>query len=283
MLLDQGAHYNALQVAYLKGHGEVAQILPDRSAYLTTLAWCEGLLAACMFDDEKSVETLLNLDQQHWNEHIQVAIDTALQAASFKCHENIVRLLLKKGANVNARSGSFGNALYAASLTREDLVLDAAQFSMWEAMESIAIEPLTTGNALEASLLITVLNGKDRTRQSFNKVSADLLEIVIENASISRHEFLGLSPADPAKVVKILLDNDVDVNAQDGKFGNPLQAASYIGNEKVVRMLLNKGADANAEGGWYGNAPNAALARGHKGVEQTLREYAKIDGRVALS
>ena len=43
----------------------------------------------------------------------------------------------------------------------------------------------------------------------------------------------------------MLLDKGVDVNAQGGRFGNALQAASERGHEKVVTMLLDKGADVS--------------------------------------
>jgi ankyrin repeat protein len=39
----------------------------------------------------------------------------ALQAASFGGHEAIVKVLLEKGAEVNAQGGIYGNALQAAS------------------------------------------------------------------------------------------------------------------------------------------------------------------------
>jgi ankyrin repeat protein len=42
----------------------------------------------------------------------------ALQAASLQGHEAIVKLLLEKGADVNAQGGHYGNALQAASIRR---------------------------------------------------------------------------------------------------------------------------------------------------------------------
>jgi hypothetical protein len=36
----------------------------------------------------------------------------------------------------------------------------------------------------------------------------------------------------------MLLDKGVDVNAQGGKYGNALQAASYRRHEAVVKVLL---------------------------------------------
>ncbi|GFF23322.1 NACHT nucleoside triphosphatase [Aspergillus udagawae] len=72
------------------------------------------------------------------------------------------------------------------------------------------------------------------------------------------------------KVVQMLLDRGADVNAQGGRFGNALQAASFRGHEKVVQMLLDQGADVNAHGGLYGNALQAASYKGHEKVVQML-------------
>ena len=72
------------------------------------------------------------------------------------------------------------------------------------------------------------------------------------------------------KVVQTLLDARADVNAQGGKYGNALQAASYGGHEKVVQILMNAGAEVNAQGGEYGNALQAASENGHEKVVQIL-------------
>jgi hypothetical protein len=71
-------------------------------------------------------------------------------------------------------------------------------------------------------------------------------------------------------VVKMLLDRDADVNAQGGDYGNALQAASAGGYEAVVKMLLNKDADVNAQGGYYSNALLAASEQGHEAVVKIL-------------
>ena len=41
----------------------------------------------------------------------------------------------------------------------------------------------------------------------------------------------------------MLLEKGADVNAQGGRFGNALQAASAGGHDKVVQMLLENGAN----------------------------------------
>ena len=40
----------------------------------------------------------------------------ALQAASYHGNQEIVKLLIEKGADINAQGGEYGNALQAASL-----------------------------------------------------------------------------------------------------------------------------------------------------------------------
>jgi ankyrin repeat protein len=38
----------------------------------------------------------------------------------------------------------------------------------------------------------------------------------------------------------LLLDKGADVNAQDGVYGNALQAALFMGNLEIVQLLLDK-------------------------------------------
>jgi ankyrin repeat protein len=71
-------------------------------------------------------------------------------------------------------------------------------------------------------------------------------------------------------VVQLLLDEDADVNAQGGYFGNALQAASGEGHKQIVEILLYRGADVNAQGGNYGNALQAASEKGHEQIVKIL-------------
>jgi hypothetical protein len=60
--------------------------------------------------------------------------------------------------------------------------------------------------------------------------------------------------------VEVLLLHGADVNAQGGRDGNALQAASAGGHVELVQLLLEKGADVKAQGGSDGNALQAASA-----------------------
>ncbi|KAI1577402.1 vegetative incompatibility protein HET-E-1 [Pyrenophora tritici-repentis] len=71
-------------------------------------------------------------------------------------------------------------------------------------------------------------------------------------------------------ITRLLLDAGAEVNAQGGRFGNALQAASYGGYEQVVKALLDNGADVNAQGGDYNNALQAASYFGESAVLKLL-------------
>jgi hypothetical protein len=73
-------------------------------------------------------------------------------------------------------------------------------------------------------------------------------------------------------VVRLLIENDADVNAQGGEYGNALQAASLKGHKAVVRLLIENGADVNTQGGVFGNALQAASSEGHEAVVRLLIE-----------
>ena len=48
--------------------------------------------------------------------------------------------------------------------------------------------------------------------------------------------------------MKMLVHAGPDVNAQDGRYGNALQAASILGHQQIVRILVDAGKDLTAKG-----------------------------------
>ncbi|KAK3346555.1 ankyrin repeat-containing domain protein [Lasiosphaeria hispida] len=72
------------------------------------------------------------------------------------------------------------------------------------------------------------------------------------------------------EIVAMLLDKGADVNAPGGPYGTALQAAAGEGNEEIVAVLLDKGADVNAQGGLYGTAIQAAAGKGNKEIMMIL-------------
>ncbi|KAH8728164.1 ankyrin repeat domain-containing protein [Phaeosphaeriaceae sp. PMI808] len=182
----------------------------------------------------------------------------ALQAASSKGHEQIVKLLLDKGADVNAQSGYHGNALQAASFRGHEqivkLLLDkGADVNAQGGHYGKALQAASSkGHEQIVKLLLD--KGADVNAQSGYHGNA------LQAASSEGHE----------QIAKLLLDKGADVNAQGGLYGNAIQAASYEGHEQIVKLLLDKGADVNAQGGDYGKALQAASYEGHEQIVKLL-------------
>ena len=71
-------------------------------------------------------------------------------------------------------------------------------------------------------------------------------------------------------IVLRLFHNNANLNAQGGYFGNALQAASFAGHKKIVKFLFHRKANVNAQGGFYGNALQAASSAGHENIVKFL-------------
>ncbi|EXM13556.1 hypothetical protein V3481_007004 [Fusarium oxysporum f. sp. vasinfectum] len=72
-------------------------------------------------------------------------------------------------------------------------------------------------------------------------------------------------------IVKLLLDNGADVNAQGGDlYGTELQTAALEGHEHIVKLLLDNGANVNAQVEEHGTALQGAFAGGHEHIVKLL-------------
>ena len=83
-------------------------------------------------------------------------------------------------------------------------------------------------------------------------------------------------------LVRILLaGQEVDVNAQQGSFYTPIQAASRAGRQEIVQMLLDAGADVDYPGTSSLTALN--IASGWSEMSQTpLDEYTGVDQQATV-
>lgn len=57
---------------------------------------------------------------------------------------------------------------------------------------------------------------------------------------------------------------------------NALQTASWGGHQEIVKLLLDNGAEVNAQGGDYGNALQAASRGGHREIVKLLQRRGAI-------
>jgi ankyrin repeat protein len=188
----------------------------------------------------------------------------ALQAASREGYEAVVRLLVDKGADVNAQGGEYGNALQVASSGGHEAVVQL----LLDKGADVNAQGGEYGNALQAASW--------RGREAVVRLLVDKGADVNAQGGWYGNALQAASSDGNEKIVKLLVDKGADVNAQGGEYGNALQAASREGYEAVVRLLLDKGADVNAQGGHYGNALQAASWRGHEAVVRLLVDRGAI-------
>jgi ankyrin repeat protein len=183
---------------------------------------------------------------------------SALQAASYNGLEEMVKLLLEKGADVNAQGGYYGNALQAASVDGSKAVVRL----LLDEGADVTAQGGVYGNALQAAseqgnlAIVRLILDKGANVN----VKGGVYGNALQSAALMGHE----------AVVRLLLEEGADVNSQGGLYGNALQAASVMGREVVVEVLLEKGADVNAKGGVYDNALQAASFDGDEAIVQLL-------------
>ncbi|MCJ1471194.1 hypothetical protein MMC07_009842, partial [Pseudocyphellaria aurata] len=197
------------------------------------------------------------------DQHVHWQCDNELYVASQKGHEQIVKLLLDYGAEVNAQGGQYDTALYAASIE---------------------------GHVQTVKLLIdngANVNAKGRRNHNSAVKAASargheqVVRLLLENGAEVNgegdrgHPLYAASSGGHEQVVKLLIENGADVNAQEGDWGNALFSSSMKGHEQIVKLLLDHGAEeVNTQGGKYGTALQAASDNGEEQIVKLLLDNA---------
>ena len=210
----------------------------------------------------KARQTLLNFLEKNATDmnFPNLNLDVVLYLASFLNNKTMLLLLLRKGANVNAEGGYYGNALQVASRGG----LEEIARSLLENGADVNVQGGYYGNALQAASF-----------DGHEKIARLLLE---NGANVNAEGGYYGNPLQAAsrggheEILRLLLENGANVNAEGGFYGNALHAASFGGHEKTARLLLENGANVNAEGGFYGNALQAASREGHEEIVRLLLE-----------
>ncbi|KAF7971657.1 hypothetical protein HWV62_20620 [Athelia sp. TMB] len=188
--------------------------------------------------------------------------DNALQAASYHGHEGVVQILLEHGAHVNTHGGKYTNALRAAfhgghvNVARLLLEHEADVTVREERRGTLLQEAARHGDFATVQLLLE--HGADA-----NAPAGQSYGTALQNAS----------GCDNYDLVRLLLQHKADVNAPPGPEGPALQIASGRGELNIVRLLLEHGADVEAPAGPKGTALQNASGCDNYDLVQLLLEH----------
>jgi ankyrin repeat protein len=182
---------------------------------------------------------------------------TPLHTATVKGNEEMVRLLLEHGAEVNS-SGSAdhgGCPLYEASrhgyLTIVGVLIEnAAKIDYQTTCHSTALQAASNAGHTEIVRLLLDNNANANLISIQKPRSTALLCAVAQG-----HE----------EITRMLIDHGADVNLQTEQ-GTALQVASYKGQSRIARLLIQEGARPTGAGGPNGTALESAMYGGHKDI-----------------
>jgi ankyrin repeat protein len=275
-LLDSGADLESedcrlgtpLELAVVKRHDHIIKLLLERGAETNKPShqFSNTLEAACNANGPMElVEHLIDSGAEVNRKEGTVGRSerTALEAAAHAGNEEVVRLLIAKGAKVNAVSEHHGSALQAAVQGRHSNVKAIVELLLQKGAD-INARGGTYCNALQSAA---------------NFSSPDVIELLLDNGADVNAQGGYYGNALQAacdnvpwneEVVQLLLSRGADVNAPLGHYGSPLQAAAASGSATVFRMLWDKGARADIKGGCHQNMIEAAGFGGNREIVQHL-------------
>ncbi|KIJ32711.1 hypothetical protein M422DRAFT_112480, partial [Sphaerobolus stellatus SS14] len=275
LLLDRGAEVNivggdsgtALQAAVWNKHTDVlVKLLLEYGADVDAQGgfFGDAFHAACHYGDMEVIKCLLEAGAD-----IQAecgTYGTALQAASLPGHTEVIKFLLDQQVPINAQKsgGKYGNALQAAAFgghteivrtllkngaspNREGLLLAnplyaAASRGHLEAVRLLlqyGADPNIHGGYYDTPLQAACAHGYTEIAEILLQKDAKAQP---EDGGIYGNPFYAAITVESGRVVELLLDAGVNVNAQGGFFGTALQAASAYGYAAIVGLLLDRGA-----------------------------------------
>jgi len=308
-LVEQGADVNtpamydttALHAAANGGNKDVVEFLISKGARVDArdTFGLPPLYYAALHNNEEITDLLLDkgtdIDAKHYDY-------TLLYYAIFHVGDqakDAIKLLIKKGANVNVKDrGGFTPLIYAIWLNYRDVVeLLINSGADVNAEDSEGFTPYYWATMQGRKDFVELLVAKGATPVSTIHLAAregdlEKVKAFIEKGSdINARDKSGETPlffavlADNNDVTKFLLAKGADVNAKRDDGATPLHYALSLGNKDVAEdaaaLLIAKGADVNAETneGRYTPLFDAAYYGHRESAELLIAKGANVDAK----
>ncbi|KAH0360732.1 ankyrin repeat protein, partial [Aureobasidium melanogenum] len=190
---------------------------------------------------------------------------SALYAASYGGHVDIVRLLLDHGARPNMRAGQAELSIAISSPN------STQRFEIVQAL----LQHVDDVNVCDELVGLPLVQAAARGDE---QIVNTLLERGAHVDAIDNQQKNALRVAaayGDGKIVRKLLEHKADVNSIGNPIGSALSSACYWGHEEIVRTLLDHGANVCQQfhNHRYENALEATCQSGHEAIFCLLIEH----------
>ncbi|PKK53052.1 hypothetical protein CI102_4131, partial [Trichoderma harzianum] len=229
----------------------------------------------------------------------------ALESAAMAGDQELIKMLIANGANVN-RVGAWNGTALNVSVRHVDIELISylldlgADPAIYAGYNTSTLHQLAGGwvpDSAKASAILQLVLERCGAGANLNPYpygtplqqacfagQRDKIHILL-SAGADIHAESGQF-GDAIQTASMHGNGEINVNAllggselradpnhaSGGIFNTALQAASYNGHEKIVNTLLHHGSEINQGGGLYGCALLAAAAAGHEDICRLLIE-----------
>ncbi len=193
----------------------------------------------------------------------------ALLEAMEKGDTGLARLLIEKGADLNARDNHQQTPLHWAAkkghtdtvrlLIENGVDLDAKDNYQWTPLHLAAMK----GHTDIARLLIEKLIEQGKAAEVNAKDNYQ--RTPLHWAAMKGH----------TDIARLLIENGVDLDAKDNYQWTPLHWAAWNGHTDLARLLIGKGADLNARDDRQKTPLHRAAMKGHTDLVNLLQAAAK--------
>lgn len=237
----------------------------ENEFYLEEISLDESLRLAAWKGDESEVKRLIKKgadlnspdDMQGWTplHHSAAAIEGKLEN-----QESVIKLLLKNGANINAKTMYGETPFELASLHQHlricKILLNAGQDVNCVYKNGNTALHHAVVNKIESVVKLLLKKGaKHNAQNDFGETPFELASYhqyshiceILQEKTLELNESLNCAVWNcNRKEMERLIEKGADVNSEDKLGQTPLHVAAIKAIESIVRFLLKKGANINA-------------------------------------
>lgn len=229
---------SAFSIAAQRGDRDIMQVLLKAVADINTMVDLGPALHDAIKSHSESVFSLLLKAGADINARGSEG-ETALVLACGKNLKWALQLLLQAGAEVNAPVRETGSALLeAVRLGREDFV---------ELLLNAGADVNLAGGYYGSALQAVVSTGNTRVAERLLMAGANVNAL----GGLYGSALQAAASKNMPELIRLLLSAGADPNARDGPCGSAVQAAARANCKEAIELLLQAGANVNSRGGHH--------------------------------